>query len=103
MFNYSFVDQPLHLAQAVGSPVPPPRQRYNPFNRSDGNTHQRSASMRTTPGTRIDEVNTRHSDNAGRNKITFRELHTLYGRAILTDLTAWKHAQRSLQQDLINL
>lgn len=52
---------------------------------------------------RIEEVS-RNSEGAGvRNKITFRELHTMYGRPILTDLTAWKHAQRSTQQDLINL
>lgn len=93
-------ENPLPLAQAVGSPVPPPRQRYNPFNRSDGSVHQRSHSMRSAPSNRIDETN-RHSESGiVRNKITFRELHTTYGRPILTDLTAWKHAQRLQQEKL---
>lgn len=48
---YINVTEPPHLAQAVGSPVPPPRQRQNPFNKPDNNSHQRSHSMRSAPGT----------------------------------------------------
>lgn len=46
------LETPLPLTQAVGSPIPPPRQgRQNPFNRPEANNpHQRSHSMRSAPG-----------------------------------------------------
>lgn len=48
---YISLETPAPLAQAVGSPVPPPRQRHNPFNKLDNsNPHQRSHSMRSAPG-----------------------------------------------------
>lgn len=47
---YVSLETPIPLAQAVGSPVPPPRQRHNPFNKPDSNPHQRSHSMRSAPG-----------------------------------------------------
>ncbi|KAF5296437.1 hypothetical protein FQR65_LT01424 [Abscondita terminalis] len=99
-------ETPLPLAQAVGSPVPPPRQRYNPFNKPETNPHQRSHSMRSAPG-RIDD-NVRHSD--AKISISFWELHNSYGRPILSDFNSWKHAQRlqkekadSAMGNLINL
>lgn len=49
---YVPLETPLALTQAVGSPIPPPRQgRQNPFNRPEANNpHQRSHSMRSAPG-----------------------------------------------------
>lgn len=93
-------ETPIPLAQAVGSPVPPPRQRHNPFNKPDSNPHQRSHSMRSAPG-RMDD-NTRHSDlQSSKATISFWELHNSYGRPILTDFNAWKHAQR-LQREKVD-
>ncbi|XP_054289440.1 sesquipedalian-1-like isoform X1 [Macrosteles quadrilineatus] len=76
------------------SPQPPPRMRHNPFNRGPTNGsathHTRSNSVRSAPA-RAD--NTR-PENTGRHRITFRELHTAYGRPILTDRNEWRHRQK---------
>ncbi|XP_018318949.1 sesquipedalian-1-like [Agrilus planipennis] len=86
-------EPPLPVAPVQGSPVPPPRQRHNPFNKPDNNPHQRSHSMRSAPG-RIDETN-RQSDSAPtKASISFWELHNSYGRPILSDYNAWKHSLR---------
>lgn len=74
------------------SPKAPPRQRHNPFNRSDN--HHRSQSVRSAPG---------RTENIPRTKITFRELHTAYGRRILADLNAWRHAKKNTEAPLITL
>ncbi|PSN30677.1 hypothetical protein C0J52_20852 [Blattella germanica] len=93
-----------------GSPLPPPRQRHNPFNRMqqtvslDGHSlpnnhhHYRSHSIRSAPG-RPDGTS-RLTENIPRTKITFRELHTAYGRRVLSDFNAWKHAKRQEQEKL---
>lgn len=48
---YVVLEQPLPIIQqAAGSPVPPPRQRHNPFNKPEA-PHQRSHSLRSAPGT----------------------------------------------------
>lgn len=102
-------ETPIPLAQAVGSPVPPPRQRHNPFNKPSNSPHQRSNSMRSAPGC-IDD-NVRNSDpQANKASISFWELHNSYGRPILTDFNSWKHAQRMQKEkdtvatgNLINL
>lgn len=47
---YISAETPAPLAQPMGSPVPPPRQRHNPFNKLDANPHQRSHSLRSAPG-----------------------------------------------------
>lgn len=67
------------------SPKAPPRQRHNPFNRSEA--HHRSQSVRSAPG---------RTENIPRTRITFRELHTAYGRRILADLNAWRHAKKKI-------
>lgn len=85
--------------QAQGSPLPPPRTRHNPFNRVSQTVnseyhaphHFRSHSIRSAPGGRIDRSN---SSEIFKSKITFRELHTSYGRTILADFNAWKHNKR---------
>ncbi|KAL6420702.1 sesquipedalian-1-like [Cataglyphis hispanica] len=74
------------------SPKAPPRQRHNPFNKSD--CHHRSQSVRSAPG---------RTENIPRTKITFRELHTAYGRRILADLNAWRHAKKNTEAPLITL
>ncbi|XP_072749881.1 sesquipedalian-1 [Anoplolepis gracilipes] len=74
------------------SPKAPPRQRHNPFNKSD--CHHRSQSVRSAPG---------RTENIPRTKITFRELHTVYGRRILADLNAWRHARKNTEAPLITL
>lgn len=74
------------------SPKAPPRQRHNPFNRTD--YHHRSQSVRSAPG---------RTENIPRTKITFRELHTAYGRRILADLNAWRHARKNTEAPLITL
>ncbi|XP_029174715.1 sesquipedalian-1-like [Nylanderia fulva] len=74
------------------SPKAPPRQRHNPFNRSDH--HHRSQSVRSAPG---------RTENIPRTKITFRELHTAYGRRILADLNAWRYARKTTEAPLITL
>ncbi|KAM0724607.1 Sesquipedalian-1 [Formica fusca] len=74
------------------SPKAPPRQRHNPFNKSD--CHHRSQSVRSAPG---------RTENIPRTKITFRELHTAYGRRILADLNAWRHARKNIEAPLITL
>lgn len=48
---YVVLEQPLPITQqAAGSPIPPPRQRHNPFNKPEANPHQRSHSLRSAPG-----------------------------------------------------
>lgn len=47
---YVVLETPLPITQAAGSPVPPPRQRHNPFNKPENTPHQRSHSMRSAPG-----------------------------------------------------
>lgn len=88
------------------SPVPPPRQRHIPFNRVqqvaslDGQvlpsghnyrSHRYSSSSGRPDGT------SRLAENVPRTKVTFRELHTAYGRRILSDFNAWRHAKRQEQ------
>ncbi|XP_067011120.1 sesquipedalian-1 [Anabrus simplex] len=91
----------------VGSPMPPPRQRHNPFNKINQEAgqnggaangginyshHYRSHSIRSAPG-RTDGA-FRSSENIPRTKVSFRELHNAYGRRILSDFNAWRHAKR---------
>lgn len=74
------------------SPKAPPRQRHNPFNKPE--SHHRSQSVRSAPG---------RTENVPRTRITFRELHTAYGRRILADLNAWRHAKKNAEAPLIVL
>uniref|UniRef100_A0A1B6EUR6 PH domain-containing protein n=1 Tax=Cuerna arida TaxID=1464854 RepID=A0A1B6EUR6_9HEMI len=94
-------NMPLSAEVAGGpSPQPPPRTRHNPFNRghtSNGTTthHMRSHSVRSAPA-RAD--NPTRTENTTRHRITFRELHTAYGRPILTDRNEWRHRQKQEQE-----
>ncbi|XP_022916762.1 sesquipedalian-1 isoform X1 [Onthophagus taurus] len=94
-------EQPLPLAQAAGSPVPPPRQRHNPFNKPESSPQVTIRSRQN----RIEDVTSR--DSIAKASITFRELHNSYGRPILVDYNSWKHDQRKMQEvvtgNLINL
>lgn len=45
---YVVLETPLPLPQTVSSPVPPPRQRHNPFNKPESTPHQRSHSVRSS-------------------------------------------------------
>lgn len=77
------------------SPQPPPRQRHNPFNRTKPEG-VRSDSIRSAPGrTDAGSLVTYRQDYAksGR-RLTFRELHTLYGRRVLSDRNEWRHSRR---------
>lgn len=74
------------------SPKAPPRQRHNPFNRPEA--HYRSQSVRSAPG---------RTENVPRTRVTFRELHTLYGRRILADLNEWRHKRQAADAPLITL
>ncbi|XP_015603126.1 sesquipedalian-1 [Cephus cinctus] len=74
------------------SPKVPPRHRHNPFNRPE--SHQRSQSVRSAPG---------RTENIPRTRVTFRELHTAYGRRVLADLNEWRHAKRNAEAPLITL
>ena len=76
----------------VEPPKVPPRTRHNPFNRPE--SHHRSQSVRSAPG---------RTENIPRTKVTFRELHTTYGRRILADLNEWRHAKRNSEAPLIIL
>jgi hypothetical protein len=109
---YVVLETPLPLTQAVNSPVPPPRQRHNPFNKPEGNTpHQRSHSLRSSNNSgnlrkarasagcdgsdfslRLDE----RPVPASKISITFRELHNAYGRPILRDFNFWKNEKKHL-------
>ncbi|CAL7944194.1 unnamed protein product [Xylocopa violacea] len=73
------------------SPVAPPRQRHNPFNRSE--IHHRSQSVRSAPG---------RTENVPRTRITFREVHNMYGRKILADLNEWRHTKKTSEAPLIS-
>ncbi|XP_060832857.1 sesquipedalian-1-like [Bombus pascuorum] len=73
------------------SPKAPPRQRHNPFNRSE--LHHRSQSVRSAPG---------RTENVPRTRITFRELHNMYGRRILADLNEWRHTRKTVEAPLIS-
>lgn len=86
------VEEETASIPAQQSPKAPPRQRHNPFNKSD--CHHRSQSVRSAPG---------RTENIPRTKITFRELHTAYGRRILADLNAWRHAKKNAEAPLITL
>ncbi|KAK0089877.1 hypothetical protein PV325_004900 [Microctonus aethiopoides] len=83
-------EESSEVAQLTDSPKPPPRTRHNPFNRPE--SHQRSQSVRSAPG---------RTENIPRTRLTFRELHTAYGRRILSDINEWKHTKRSTEAPLI--
>lgn len=78
--------------QQQESPKAPPRQRHNPFNRPE--SHHRSQSVRSAPG---------RTENVPRTRVSFKELHNLYGRKILVDLNEWRHAKRNAEAPLIYL
>ncbi|KOC61464.1 Sesquipedalian-1 [Habropoda laboriosa] len=73
------------------SPKAPPRQRHNPFNRSE--LHHRSQSVRSAPG---------RTENVPRTRITFREMHNMFGRRILADLNEWRHTRKTADTPLIS-
>ncbi|KDR23106.1 sesquipedalian-1-like isoform X2 [Zootermopsis nevadensis] len=83
---------------SCNSPMPPPRQRHNPFNRVqqtvslDGHGHQYRSRRCRPDGT------SRPMENIPRTKVTFRELHTAYGRRVLSDFNAWRHAMRQEEE-----
>ncbi|RZF40495.1 hypothetical protein LSTR_LSTR000374 [Laodelphax striatellus] len=98
-------------AKATTSPQPPPRTRHNPFNRppqtnSQSSNHNRSHSVRSAPP-RPDVASRIMENSSSRHKVTFRELHTAYGRPILTDRNEWRHRNKleleRKQQPLISL
>uniref|UniRef100_A0A6M2DHL6 Putative pleckstrin similarity domain protein n=1 Tax=Xenopsylla cheopis TaxID=163159 RepID=A0A6M2DHL6_XENCH len=66
-------------------PCPPPRQRHNPFNQ-----------IPPIAPKRLNAESSKIGDSQTKNKITFRELHTAYGRPILTDLNIWRHQKKAL-------
>lgn len=78
---------------ANDSPQPPPRQRHNPFNRpnSEGG---RSDSIRSAPG-RPDAASRafNRSVDISVKRLTFRELHSQYGRRVLSDRNEWRHSR----------
>ncbi|XP_051160450.1 sesquipedalian-1-like [Leptopilina boulardi] len=80
------------ITQSQESPKAPPRQRHNPFNRPE--SHHRSQSVRSAPG---------RTENVPRTRVSFKELHNLYGRKILSDLNEWRHAKRTAEAPLIYL
>ena len=86
------VEEETTVTPPVELPKVPPRQRHNPFNRPE--THHRSQSVRSAPG---------RTENIPRTKVSFRELHTMYGRKILADLNEWRHAKRNSEAPLIIL
>ncbi|XP_044252334.1 sesquipedalian-1 [Tribolium madens] len=90
-------ETPLPLAQAVSSPVPPPRQRHNPFNKPESTPHQRSHSLRSSNNSvRLEESQVAETIPASKITITFRELHNAYGRPILRDFNFWKNEQKQM-------
>ncbi|XP_022200171.2 sesquipedalian-1 [Nilaparvata lugens] len=111
------------------SPQPPPRTRHNPFNRpahpnlthssshnpfnrpahptlTQSSNHNRSHSVRSAPP-RPDVASRAIENSTSRHKVTFKELHTAYGRPILTDRNEWRHRNKleleRKQQPLISL
>jgi len=99
--NYDSVE-----LRSGNSPMPPPRQRHNPFNRVhqvvtldsqmlSGVHHFRSHRYGSASGR--GDGNSRMTENIPRTKVTFRELHTAYGRRVLSDFNAWRHAKRQEQ------
>lgn len=86
------VEEETMVPSSSEPPKPPPRQRHNPFNRPE--SHHRSQSVRSAPG---------RTENMPRTKLSFRELHTSYGRRILADLNEWRHAKRNSEAPLIIL
>ncbi|CAG9827440.1 unnamed protein product [Diabrotica balteata] len=100
---------PISSPQPVGSPVPPPRTRHNPFNRPENNPHQRSHSLRSTGSAASRLGENRLSDNnaasssSSKITITFRELHNSYGRPILKDYNYWKYEQKEKSDTTENL
>lgn len=83
--------QQNEIVEISDLPKAPPRTRHNPFNRPDA-TYQRSQSVRSAPG---------RTENIPRTRITFKELHTAYGRRILADINEWKYAKKSSEAPLI--
>lgn len=71
--------QPTEIVEQSDLPKPPPRTRCNPFNK--------------TPSVKV--------ENIPRTRITFKELHTKYGRQILVDINKWKYAKKNSEKPLI--
>ncbi|EEB11197.1 conserved hypothetical protein [Pediculus humanus corporis] len=92
--------QRVGIIKEKKSPNPPPRQRHNPFNKSlpvckEGfhYQHQRSQSVKCTSDT-FPSFQAFRSELSQKNKISFREIHNLYGRRILADFNEWKHYRK---------
>ncbi|KAF7280764.1 sesquipedalian-1-like [Rhynchophorus ferrugineus] len=95
-------ETPIVLPVAQNSPVAPPRTRHNPFNKPEINAQHRTPSIRAS---KVDDL-TRFSDPTNIpavQRITFRELHSSYGRPILQDFNIWKREQREQANTVSNL
>lgn len=68
--------------QGGSSPQPPPRVRHNPFNKPASSHNLRSTSTSNA------------SSSVPRSKLTFRELHNMYGRPILINHNEWRHRHK---------
>ncbi|XP_011503440.1 PREDICTED: sesquipedalian-1 [Ceratosolen solmsi marchali] len=75
---------------SIELPKVPPRHRHNPFNKLE--SHHRSQSVRSAPG---------QTENISRAKVSFKELHNIYGRRILSDLNEWRHGKKIVEAPLI--
>lgn len=71
--------QTPEIVEISDLPKAPPRTRHNPFDK--------------TPSVKI--------ENIPRTRITFKELHTTYGRRILADINEWKYAKKNSELPLI--
>ena len=83
------------MAPIEDSPVPPPRNRQNPFNKSESSISRPSS-------TDFNRSNNVSNTNNVKNKGNFREIHTSIGRPILLDLNAWKYSQQKSEQQNSN-
>lgn len=75
------------------SPHPPPRQRH--LNHKAQNQTQPPCSPLNSSRTR---TNTSMNSSGGsnfRNKISFKDLHTFYGRPVLRDRNEWRYNKRA--------
>ncbi|XP_043784787.1 sesquipedalian-1 isoform X3 [Apis laboriosa] len=59
----------------------------------DAAEEETTMSVRSAPG---------RTENVPRTRITFRELHNMYGRRILADLNEWRHTRKAAEAPLIS-
>jgi len=103
----SFVDDNYEINRSkstshlipTSSPHPPPRYRQNALNKianSQSQSNVCSSRLRSNNNVSISgQVNSSSTLCSSRNKISFKDIHTGFGRPVLRDRNVWRYEKKS--------